>query len=147
MIINQGIEFGDNIDGITYRDRPGVYAVIEKENKIAVVKTKDRIFLPGGGIEGAESYQECLRRECSEELGCDIEVGYYIGNAAQYTFSFKDKQPLKIIGHFYFVTITGLNNLKIEDDHELVWLSSDKAIQSMDVEFQAWAINEYIKLR
>ena len=34
---------------------------------------------PGGKLEAGETLQECLRRECQEELGIDIEVGYEIG--------------------------------------------------------------------
>ena len=118
MIVNQGIEFGERIAGLTYRDRLGIYAIIECEGNIGVLHTKDRIFLPGGGLEGQESHHECLIRECSEEIGGDIKIDNYIGNAIQYLFSFKDKEPLRIIGHFYFVRIIGTNKLKVEDDHE-----------------------------
>ncbi|MDF2923550.1 MAG: mismatch repair protein MutT [Paenibacillaceae bacterium] len=145
MAENKRNEFGEIIPGMAYRDRSGVYAVIEADGKIAVINTKDRIFLPGGGLEGEESHHACLIRECSEELGCDVEIAYYIGCASQYLLSFKDGEPLRIIGHVYLVRITGTNNLKIEDDHDLSWLSPDEAIASMYVEFQAWAIEEYMR--
>jgi 8-oxo-dGTP diphosphatase len=146
-MINQEAVYGVKNPELKYRDRPGVYAVIESEGKIAVVKTEERVFLPGGGLEGGESFQACLIRECSEELGCDIEVGRYIGNATQYLLSFKGQEPLKITGHFYCATITGENNLQIEDDHELFWMSVDEAVDCMYVEFQAWAIRESIKIK
>ena len=145
IVTNQGIEFGDKAAGAIYKDRPGVYAVIACEGKIAVVKTKDRVFLPGGGLEGEETHQACLQRECSEELGCHVEVGAYIGKALQYLFSYKDKQPLKIIGHFYSAIIIGENHLKIDEDHDLFWVTPEEAVRSMYVEFQAWAIKEFLK--
>ncbi|WP_438432701.1 NUDIX domain-containing protein [Gorillibacterium sp. sgz500922] len=146
MTTNQELVFGEKAAGVSYRDRPGVYAVIETEGKVAVITTRERVFLPGGGLEGEETHYDCLRRECAEELGCHIEVRDYIGKASQYAISFKNKEPLRLIGHFYAAKITGTNALKIEEDHELVWISADEAVDRMYVEFQAWAIQEYLHL-
>ncbi|PRP94415.1 NUDIX domain protein [Bacillus sp. M21] len=55
-------------------------------SKIAVIQKEDRYFLPGGGIEGTETKDECLHRELLEELGWEIEIDQYIGNAMRYFF-------------------------------------------------------------
>ena len=45
-------EFGQRIEGAQYRSRPGVYAVlIDFDGKVALIKTPDGWFLPGGGID------------------------------------------------------------------------------------------------
>jgi len=52
-----------------YTKRPGAYGIIENDDGlIAVIKTKTGYFLPGGGIEENESPEECLARECLEEI-------------------------------------------------------------------------------
>lgn len=34
---------------------------------------------PGGKVEGGESDQQALIRECAEELGCEVAVGAWLG--------------------------------------------------------------------
>ena len=60
--------------------RPTVRAVIRKGDLVLVqVKQSDTgaryLTLPGGRQETGESMQECLRRECFEEIGTVPEVG------------------------------------------------------------------------
>ncbi|MBJ9373658.1 NUDIX hydrolase [Acinetobacter sp. TGL-Y2] len=35
--------------------------------------------LPGGGLDQGETVHETLRRECQEELGCDVKIEYLSG--------------------------------------------------------------------
>lgn len=56
-------------ENINYIDRVGVYLVPMKEGKIGVVKTSKGYFLLGGGLGDDESYEECIKRECLEEVG------------------------------------------------------------------------------
>ena len=48
------------------------------------------LFLPGGGMEGTETKDECLHRELLEELGWAIEINQYIGNAMRYFYAEKE---------------------------------------------------------
>lgn len=144
MTIKGELEFGTKIDETEYIDRVGVYAIIYQNNKLAIIKSGDRYFLPGGGLEENESQEECLRRECKEEIGYEINIGNYIGMATQYLYSYKTQVPLRIIGHFYRVELEEYIQSQIEDDHELVWFSPEEAIKRMYVEFQAWAISKTI---
>lgn len=55
----------------------GAYAVIIKNNKIALIKKarggyKGKYDLPGGGIEHTETPIEALHRECREEIGAKV---------------------------------------------------------------------------
>lgn len=51
--------------------RNAVRAVIINDGKLLVeyAKTPKMLMLPGGGIEGQESNDECIIRECKEECG------------------------------------------------------------------------------
>ena len=58
--------------------RNSVKAIIIDNDKILLTKNKDDwgIFylLPGGGQEKFEDMHEALRRECYEEISCDIKI-------------------------------------------------------------------------
>jgi ADP-ribose pyrophosphatase YjhB (NUDIX family) len=62
---------------IVWRDRPTVKAVLfNEDDDIALIgnKVNDFFLLPGGGIDDGESATDGLRRECREEVGCEVEV-------------------------------------------------------------------------
>lgn len=84
------ITFGKKERGKEYILRPAVYCVMfnGQKDKVAIIKTSDgKYFLPGGGIEGNETHEECLKREALEEMGTDIEMGHFIGRATRYFYS------------------------------------------------------------
>lgn len=141
--------FGSEPDGgVPVRKRPAVYAVIRNaEGQVGVARTPYGYFLPGGGLEGDETPLQGLKRECSEEIGYEIEVGPYIGRACQYTKSIFSDEPLKIIGDFYQARLVAPNGLKTEDDHELVWLAPREAEARMHTEFASWAIRQAVSER
>ena len=59
--------------------RNSAKAIIIKDGKLLTTKNQSRtgIFyiLPGGGQEFGETLHETLKRECCEEIGCNVEVG------------------------------------------------------------------------
>ena len=56
-------------------------AIIEQGGKVLAAQRSERMNMPlkwefpGGKIDNDESPEECLKRECQEELGIEIEVG------------------------------------------------------------------------
>ena len=56
--------------------RPSVYAVLEKNRKILLVRHRrsGEYVFPGGGIEIGEPMLEALKRELLEEAGIEIEI-------------------------------------------------------------------------
>lgn len=140
------VECGNRIEGITYRERIGAYAlIVNPDNEIALVRRDNNYFLPGGGVENNETYEECLKRECSEELGYNIEIVEYVGKLSHYTKAIRREEYLKLVGHVHIANLLDSNCLKIEEDHELIWVPIKEASEKMQEEFQGYAIREYIR--
>lgn len=140
--------FGDKKQHIKYISRPSSYAIIFKEDtsKIAVIQKGKRYFLPGGGIENGETKESCLHRELLEELGWEIEVQHYIGNAERYFYAEKEDIHYLNDSHFYICSKVPENHVPIEDDYILHWVSSSEAQQLLVHDHQQWAVKQAILL-
>ena len=139
--------FGKKLENITYQSRQGVYAIIinSTKDKILTVKTsRGDYFLPGGGIENTETYQECLEREILEETGYTALIGNFIGNAKSYFLSTK-KEPLLNDGYFYLAELLEKSQEPIEVDHFVQWIELDK-IELLVHEHHRWAVREGMKI-
>lgn len=140
------VECGNRIEGVKYRERIGAYAlIVNSDNEIALVRRDNNYFLPGGGVENDETYEQCLKRECAEELGYNIELAQYVGKLSHYTKAIRREEYLKLVGHVYIANLLESNCLKIEEDHEFVWAQLREAAEKMQEEFHAHAIREYVK--
>lgn len=138
--------FGKKLENINYQSRQGVYAIIvnSTKDKILTVQTsRGDYFLPGGGIENNETYQECLEREILEETGYTALIGNFIGNAKSY---FLSKEPLLNNGYFYLAELLEKSQESIEDDHFVQWIELDKVQELLFHEHHRWAVSEGVKL-
>lgn len=137
-----------NVFGIkenaNYIDRLGAYIVPAKEGKVGVVKTPKGYFLIGGGLDSGENHEECIKRECLEEIGYTVSVGKQICSAEMYC-----KHPS--IGYFhpiqtYYVgELLEQVSLPVEDDHEFVWVDYNELVDEMYLEMQRWALAQCMK--
>ena len=116
-----------------YPIREAVRAVVlDKESRIALLYvSKNKYYkLPGGGIESSESHLEALKRECREEIGCDVEVMGELGMIVEYRKFCKLKQ----ISYCYFAKTVGLKKKpqftaeELEDGFENRWLTYKEAL-------------------
>ena len=142
---NIDIEFGNKIKGIEYIDREAVYGLLFKGNKIAIIKTPRGFFLPGGGVEHCESFEDCLIREIIEETGLVTKAETYIGKSVLYDKSPKDNKYYNMYGEFYIVSLIGKRK-KLEADHTLVYMCSLEAIKKLQLVHQKWAIKKAVEI-
>ena len=139
------ITFGKKEEGKEYILRPAVYCVMFKsqDKKVAIIQTGDgKYFLPGGGIEGNETHEECLKREALEEMVMDIKVINFIGCANRYFYSTNEFKYYLSEGYFYFCEIGKKVSEPIEADHLLKWIEPSQAINNLFHEHQSWAISK-----
>lgn len=68
--------YGDNRHTKYTKERVACRGIIIKDGQILLSyeENTDQWFIPGGGIEGNESLEECCIREVSEETGYLIEI-------------------------------------------------------------------------
>ncbi len=128
-----------------YTRRIGVYGILIKGGLLAVAKTNTGYFLPGGRVEDNESFEECLIRECVEEIGIKIKVLKKFACGNYYFYSTASNINLETVGHFYECEIVSTLGTGTEPDHKLVWLSPKEAIKLLYLENQKKAVEIFLK--
>ena len=146
------LQFGVPEPGVVYRDRPAVFGVAERAGRIALVRvTKPDapawFDLPGGAIEPGEGEAQALTREFGEETGLMIWPGALLTRADQFMRK-TDGDPVNNRSGLFRAEITGEDaSLKIEQDHELVWIEPAEAMAILRHDSHAWAVASWIRAR
>jgi len=143
-------QFGEPEPGRDYPDRPAAFAIIEKDGKIALVHVSfetggGRTDLPGGGLDPGETPQQAAARECGEEAALVVEIGDLVTRADHYFVNEKD-QSRNTRGLFFAARLLREDpSLKVEDDHELIWVEPLEALRRLDRESHVWAVAAWIR--
>lgn len=103
----------------------GIKAIIHDEQRgILLLEDEKIIDVPGGRIDDAESFEEALRREISEELpGCEVEaVGNLLGS---YRVPVDVAEDTGLVLLFYAVRAKVPLEVKISEEHkDYLWVKS-----------------------
>ena len=113
--------------------------VCDASGDVAVVRTPRGVYLPGGGIEAAESAEEAVYREVLEECGLVILPERVIGEAVEIVFSNDETSWFEKASVFFAATLAG-GGLPAERDHVLVWLARDRAAELLSPASHRWAV-------
>lgn len=138
--------FGLKIQDQVYRTRTGVHLVIfdPKSKKILLVSPPNGSYLlPGGKIEENETHKETAKRESMEELGFEIEVGQFIGEAEDYYYSKYREQHYHNPAYFYTVKSWKPVSEPLEDFNQLEWTSIPEALTKLKRGSHKWAVKQY----
>jgi 8-oxo-dGTP diphosphatase len=144
------LQFGRPTPGKDHTPRPAAFGIAERDGRIGLVRVRpeaggDWLDLPGGAVDPGEDERQALIREFGEETGLIVTVGEPVVEVAQY-FLKSDGQAVNNQGSIYRVTITGEDaTLKIEDDHELVWLDPSEAVKRLRHDGHAWAVAKWLR--
>jgi 8-oxo-dGTP diphosphatase len=145
-----GPQFGLPTPGRTHRDRPAAFGLAMRDGLLALVQVTypekpPFLDLPGGAIDPGEGPEEALIREFGEETGLVVRAGGFVAQASQY-FLTKGDDPVNNHCHFFTAEIAGAEQgLKIEQDHELVWLEPDQSLRRLRHEAHAWAVCAWLR--
>ncbi|MEH0194681.1 NUDIX domain-containing protein [Caulobacter sp. CCNWLY153] len=136
---------------LAYQDRHAAFGIAEDaRGRIALVEVtkpgKAPYFdLPGGAVDGDETEGEALIREFGEETGLVVEVGALVVDVSQ-PFLKSDGQPVRNYGGVYAVTLAAERpELKVEDDHKLVWLDPRDAVVALRHDAHSWAVAAWMR--
>jgi len=139
--------FGEKIVTEKYNERIAAYVVLTDNEMIAIVRTRSgKYFLPGGKIEDGESMEECIVRECLEEMGIRVKLRDYYAIGERYFYLEKNNSYSHVIGHFYFADSYEKVCVPLEEGNEVVWISYEQCMQTLYHPHHKWAV-ECIKER
>ncbi len=144
------LQFGEREPGVVYRDRPAAFGIALRDAKIAMVKVtvegqRTWFDLPGGGVDPGEDDLAAVVREFGEETGLKVRPGALVMRACQ-LFRQTDGSPVNNRSGHYVVEIIGEDPaLKIEEDHELVWLEPEEALRRLRHDSHAWAVLSWLR--
>ena len=143
-------QFGERRAGRTYADRPAAFGILERDERIAVVRIAKPdgatwIDLPGGGVDPGETPEEGVVREYGEEAGLKVMVRESFALADQF-FVNTDGEAWNNRSTFFVLDLVAEDAaLKIEEDHMLVWLSPLEAIAALRHDSHAWAVAAWMR--
>lgn len=121
----------------TYRVREAARAVVIDENgDIALLHASKNGYykLPGGGLDEDTNKIVALKRECREELGCDVEIISELGVVDEW----RKFCELHQISYCYLAKVVGekrdpeFTEDEIAEGFIPVWLSYDKALEMLE---------------
>jgi 8-oxo-dGTP diphosphatase len=136
--------FGERSAGQPWVIRPSAYGLFEDAGgKVAIVRSQDGVYLPGGGIEAGETPEEAIRREALEECGLVVRPGHWTARAVQFAYSASEKAHFEKRSTFIGCAIEGSDVTRLEAGHELLWVDPEAAPRALTHASHAWAIQQW----
>jgi predicted house-cleaning noncanonical NTP pyrophosphatase (MazG superfamily)/8-oxo-dGTP pyrophosphatase MutT (NUDIX family) len=130
--------------------KPAVKALIEREEKILVLKTETENshywVLPGGKIEYGEEPEKSLERELEEEISCEAKIGEPVG---MYHFFVGEEDNGDQVVLTVFESDIGDQEIDISDnpaDENITdyrWMKPEELIRKTDNNSLAELVEEY----
>jgi 8-oxo-dGTP diphosphatase len=140
--------FGEERRTSEPRVRECAYVVLSTKTdgraQIAVVKAREDILLPGGGLDPGEDHSRAAIREAEEECALRVVVRQVLGDAIQYVGGRASRPVVEKRGRFFAADIE--HPVSRTPDHEVLWLSPEEAGQTLTNHSHRWAVRRWQRL-
>ena len=148
--LETSLQFGTPQPGLDYPDRPAAFGVVVREGRIALVRitrsdAASYMDLPGGALDPGEDDEAALTREFGEETGLKVRPVRRLGRARQYLIKTDGAPANNLCALFQAEAVGEDAALKIEDDHELVWIEPLEALRRLRHDVHAWAVTAWLR--
>ena len=138
-------QFGKQKDGVVYRPRPSVYAIVyDPAGDLLLARARGKLVLPGGGIDDGETPEQALHREVLEETGWRIKILGQACRANEYVISKRKNRATNKLAQFFLAVPLDQAHAPLDDDHEPLWVSRPEAIKDLRREFFRWAVEQTV---
>lgn len=118
----------------SYRPRPGVYAVLLRDNQLLATHQAEPIpeyQLPGGGIDKGEHPVAALHREVFEETGWKIAIIRRLGAYRRFTYMPEYDRWAEKICNIYLGRPVMRLGPPTEAGHTAVWVPASDALHTI----------------
>ncbi|WP_314067892.1 NUDIX hydrolase [uncultured Vagococcus sp.] len=138
--------FGEKNVGINYVERHGAYIIIQnQEEQIVLVQAPNgAYFLPGGEIESSETQVEAIHREVKEELGFEVEIDSYLGQADDYFYSRHRDTHFHNPAYFFSAKKWQQACVPLEDFNVIEWFAIEEAVEKLKRGSHKWAVKVWL---
>ncbi len=128
--------------------RPSAYGIVtDARGRIAVVRTPEGCFLPGGGIEAGETPDQAVEREAREECGLKVRLGAWTRHATRITDGAGGTTRYEKRSTFRDAAAGPGERCAAESDHRLEWLAPARAAEALSDASHRWAVVEWSATR
>lgn len=126
--------------------RPSAYAVVTNaRGEIAIVRAKEGVLLPGGGIDANESPEAAAVREVAEECALQVTITGDLGQATQFVRSAEKGATFEKRSRFVSAQVQSPIR-GATPEHTTQWLNFRDALETVTYESHAWAIRRWQRL-
>jgi ribosomal protein S18 acetylase RimI-like enzyme/8-oxo-dGTP pyrophosphatase MutT (NUDIX family) len=144
------LTFGEERASDTAIVRPSAYAVLRGDlrgrqpTRIALVRAREDVLLPGGGLDPGEEHRAALLREVAEECALQIAITQALGEAVQFVGGRDGRPVTEKRNAFFGAEIAG--TLEQEPEHAVLWLTPEDAVRAATNASHRWAITRWARL-
>lgn len=138
--------FGEKSEKLVYKKRLGAYIIISRKNNSEIVLIQapnGAYFLPGGEIEKGETKEEAINREMIEELGIEVAIGSYLGQADEYFHSRHRSTDYYNPGYFFVADAWKQICEPLEKTNGIEWVSVEEGISLLKRGSHKWAVKKW----
>lgn len=138
--------FGEKSEKLVYKKRLGAYIIISRNNNSEIVLIQapnGAYFLPGGEIEKGETKEEAIDREMIEELGIEVVIGSYLGQADEYFHSRHRSTDYYNPGYFFVADAWKQICEPLEKTNGIEWVSVEEGISLLKRGSHKWAVKKW----